>query len=269
MDTRDMLEGFIAEDLSRGDPTGDLLSDVEIAARMVSRERGVASGVAHAVAIFSSRGCACRVAVADGGVVEAGGLVMTVSGRAADVLALERTALNLVSRMSGIATQAADLASRLPDGVRLLSTRKTAPGLRPFDKEAVETGGGFRHRMALGEMIMIKDNHVAAEGSLERLVRRARARGGRFEVEVDTAQDALLAARLGAPVILLDNFEPEEIRGVVSALEREGLRGGVELEASGGITAQNIAEYGRSGVDCVSVGSMTSSVRGLDLSLEI
>lgn len=269
MNPRDVLEGFVAEDLSGGDPTGDLLSDVEITARMVSRERGVVSGVAHAVDIFSSRGCACRAALADGDTVDAGGLIMTISGMAADVLARERTALNLVSRMSGIATKAADLASRLPDGVRLLSTRKTAPGLRLFDKEAVEAGGGFRHRMTLGEMIMIKDNHVAAEGSLERLVRKAKERGGRFEVEVDTTQDALLAARLGAPVILLDNFEPAEIREAVSALEQEDLRGDVELEASGGITVQNIAEYGRSGVDCVSVGSMTSSVRGLDLSLEI
>ena len=269
MDTRDLLDVFIAEDLAGGDPTGDLLSDVSVTGNLVSRQRGVVSGAAHAVDIFATRGCSCVVVVADGETVDAGGVIMTVSGRAADVLALERTALNLMSRMSGIATQAATLASRLPEGVWLLSTRKTAPGLRLFDKEAVEAGGGLRHRMTLGEMVMIKDNHIAAEGSLERLVQRAMERGERFEVEVDTPQDALLAARLGAPMILLDNFDPADIRDTVAALEREGLRGDVALEASGGITLRNIDEYGKSGVDYVSVGSMTGSAPGLDLSLEL
>lgn len=268
-DKRALLHAFVAEDTAAGDPTGEMVSDAPVTGRLVARQAGVVSGTLHAKAIFEIRGCSCVIGVQDGGAIRAGDTLMTVSGMASDILSLERTALNLVSRMSGIATMAASLAALLPDGVRLLSTRKTAPGLRAFDKEAVECGGGLRHRMNLGEMVLIKDNHVAVEGSLERLVLRARERGGRFEVEVDAPQDAVLAARLGAPVIMLDNFTPDEIRRTVEELDGRGLRRGVELEASGGITLQNIAEYGRSGVDYVSVGSMTNSAPALDLGLDI
>ena len=269
MDVSPLLERFVQEDLAGGDPTGDMLPDVSIRADVVARQRGVVSGVRHAGVIFGMRQCRTRAVIRDGDEVEAGHTVMEVYGRAADVLALERTALNLLSRMSGIATMARRLASMLPPGVRLLSTRKTAPGLREFDKEAVEAGGGFRHRMRLGDMIMIKDNHIAASGSLEALVRDAVRRGGRFEVEADAPSDVLQAARLGAPVILLDNFTACMIRDAISMLEDEGLRGRVELEASGGITTQNIAEYGRSGVDCVSVGYMTNSAPCLDMGLDV
>ena len=269
MDALPLLERFVQEDLAGGDPAGDLLPDKTIRADVVARRSGVVSGLRHAGAIFAMRRCGTRTAMPDGGEVAAGRAVMEVTGRAADVLALERTALNLLSRMSGIATMARDLASRLPPGVRLLSTRKTAPGLRMFDKEAVEAGGGFRHRMGLGDMIMIKDNHIAASGSLGDLVRAAARRGERFEVEVDTPADALLAARLGAPVILLDNFAVPMIRDAVSMLEDAGLREKVELEASGGITMHNISEYGRSGVDCVSVGYMTNSAPCLDMGLDV
>ena len=264
-----LLERFVQEDLAWGDPAGDLLPDKTIRAGVVARRRGVVSGVLYVDMIFAMRRCRTHVIIPDGDEVAAGQAVMEVTGRAADVLALERTALNLLSRMSGIATLARDLASRLPPGIRLLSTRKTAPGLRLFDKEAVEAGGGFRHRMALGDMIMIKDNHIAASGSLESLVRAAVRRGGRFEVEVETPDEALLAARLGAPVILLDNLTVPLIRDVVSMLEREGLRRRLELEASGGITIRNISEYGRSGVDCVSVGYMTNSAPCLDMGLDV
>lgn len=195
--------------------------------------------------------------------------IMTVSGRAADVMALERTALNLLSRMSGIATISAALVARLPDNVKLLATRKTAPGLRVFDKEAVQAGGGYPHRFNLGEMIMIKDNHIASEGSMESLISRALARNKPFEVEVDTISDAVTAARMGAPIILLDNFEPADICKVVSLLIHENLRDMVKLEASGGITKQNIAGYGATGVDYISAGFVTSSPYSLDVSLEV
>ena len=269
MDAAPHLERFVREDLAGGDPTGDLLPDISIRAAVVARRRGVVSGARHAASIFSMRRCDSSITVRDGGTVEAGGVVMEVSGRAADVLALERTALNLLSRMSGIATASSEMASRLPPGVRLMATRKTAPGLRAFDKEAVEAGGGLRHRMALADMVMIKDNHAAAAGSLDVLVREAARRGGRFEVEADAPADAMAAARLGAPVILLDNFTPREVRGVVSALQKEGLRDSVELEASGGITPENVAEYGRAGVDCVSAGYLTNSAPCLDMGLDV
>lgn len=263
------MEWFVDEDLSGGDPTSEMLPDIVILGNVVSRQHGVVSGTRYAAAIFSMRRCDAEIVTADGCVVDAGGVVMKVRGRAADMLAIERTALNLLSRMSGISTIAKELASRLPTDVKLLATRKTAPGLRIFDKEAVEWGGGFAHRMGLGDMIMIKDNHIAAAGGMERLVRDATQSEDRFEVEVDTTVDALLAAKLGAPVIMLDNFTPEMIRETVEKLEDEGLRNDIKLEASGGITIENIAEYGRSGVDYVSVGYMTNSAPCLDMGLDI
>ena len=270
MDARSLLELFVQEDLAGGDPTSDLLErEATVRARIVSRQDGIVSGVGHAAAIFGMRACAADILVRDGERVAAGQTVMAVSGRAADVLALERVALNLLSRMSGIATLTARLVSELPEGVRLLATRKTAPGLRPFDKEAVEAGGGLRHRMNLGEMIMIKDNHISVDGSADRLIRKARLAGGRFEVEADTCAAALAAAALKVPVILLDNFTPDMIRDTVGELKRRGLRDAVELEASGGINAGNVAEYGRTGVDYVSAGCVTNSAPALDLSLEV
>ena len=268
-DREALLRSFIDEDLGAGDPTSELLSEAQVSGRVVSRQNGIVAGTRHARYIFSTLGCRCDIMVHDGRKIGAGEVVLKVSGRATDVLALERTALNLLSRMSGIATAAAGLAAALPDGVRLQATRKTAPGLRMFDKEAVEAGGGLVHRFNLGDMILIKDNHIAAEGSMEKLIARARERGGRFEVEVDTPSAALVAAREGAPIILLDNFEPKDIRYTVGMLRQAGLREDVVLEASGGITASNIAEYGASGVDCVSVGSMTNSAPVLDMGLDL
>ncbi len=269
MSSNDVILGFLEEDLGEGDPTSDLLPDVHITGRIVSRQEGTISGTLHAKTIFETRGCTCNIIVKDGCAVESGEKIMTVAGRASDILSLERTALNLLSRMSGIASMAATLSSRLPPNVTLLSTRKTAPGLRRFDKEAVEAGGGKRHRMNLGEMIMIKDNHIAIEGSLDRIIQCAKKKSAHFEVEVDTIQDALRAARFGAPLILLDNFTPEDIQRTVSALVRDGLRDTVKLEASGGITAGNIELYGSSGADYVSVGSMTNSAPALDIGLDI
>lgn len=215
------------------------------------------------------KSCRCELLIKDGDHIAAGDTIMQIFGTAAQIVSLERTVLNLVSRMSGIATVTHQMASKLPDGVQLLATRKTAPGLRLFDKEAVEAGGGLPHRYNLGSMIMIKDNHIAAEGSMDELIQRAAAISDRYEVEADTIQDALHAARLGAPMILLDNFTIPDIHSTVQDLRREGLREGVKLEASGGITPQNITEYGASGVDYVSSGYMTSSAPSLDISLDL
>lgn len=269
MNVRRLLESFVDEDLEQGDPTGCLLSDHIISGRIIARQDGIVSGTDHTRTIFGMKDCTCQIHVSDGQAVRAEQSIMTVSGRAADVMALERTALNLLSRMSGIATAAATLVALLPDGVKLLATRKTAPGLRIFDKQAVQDGGGHPHRFNLGEMIMIKDNHIAAEGSMRTLIKQAIAKNETFEVEADTIPDAIAAAEMGTPIILLDNFKPDDICEVVSQLIRENLRGGVKLEASGGITEQNIAKYGTTGVDYISVGSMTASPSCLDVSLEV
>jgi nicotinate-nucleotide pyrophosphorylase (carboxylating) len=151
----------------------------------------------------------------------------------------------------------------------LYATRKTAPGLRYFDKEAVEIGGGKKHRLRLDEMVMIKDNHIAVEQSLLSLIKKTKKKYKKFEVEVENAQDAVLAAQEGATIIMLDNFSPHQIIKTIKVLKSKKLRKNVLLEASGGINTKNISKYGKTGVDIISIGSITNSVKGIDVSLEI
>jgi nicotinate-nucleotide pyrophosphorylase (carboxylating) len=171
--------------------------------------------------------------------------------------------------MSGIATQTDRLVKKIPKKIKLYATRKTAPGLRYFDKEAVEMGGGKKHRLRLDEMVMIKDNHIAIERSLISLIKKTKKKYKRFEVEVENTSDAVLAAKEGATIIMLDNFTPAQIKKTIKTLKDQKLRDKVMLEASGGINSNNISEYGKTGVDIISIGSITNSVKGIDMSLEI
>jgi len=171
--------------------------------------------------------------------------------------------------MSGIATQTNQLVKKIPSKTKLYATRKTAPGLRYFDKEAVEIGGGKKHRLRLDEMVMIKDNHIAIEDSLLSLIKKTKKKYKKFEVEVENTKDAVLAANMGATIIMLDNFTPAQIKKTIQTLKDQKLRSKVLLEASGGITSKNISKYGQTGVDIISVGSITNSVKGIDMSLEI
>jgi nicotinate-nucleotide pyrophosphorylase (carboxylating) len=171
--------------------------------------------------------------------------------------------------MSGIATQTNQIVKKIPSKTKIYATRKTAPGLRYFDKEAVEIGGGKKHRLRLDEMVMIKDNHIAIEDSLLSLIKKAKKKYRKFEVEVENTQDAILAAKEGATIIMLDNFTPAQIKKTIQTLKDQKLRNNVLLEASGGINSKNIGKYGQTGVDIISVGSITNSVIGIDMSLEI
>jgi len=194
---------------------------------------------------------------------------MKVTGNADKILTCERTALNIITRMSGIATQTNELVKKIPKKTKLYATRKTAPGLRYFDKEAVEIGGGKKHRLRLDEMVMIKDNHIAVEQSLLSLIKKTKKKYKKFEVEVENTQDAILAAQEGATIIMLDNFSPAQINKTIKVLKNKKLRKNVLLEASGGITSKNISKYGKTDVDIISIGSITNSVKGIDVSLEI
>jgi nicotinate-nucleotide pyrophosphorylase (carboxylating) len=171
--------------------------------------------------------------------------------------------------MSGIATQTNEMVKKIPKKTKLYATRKTAPGLRYFDKEAVEIGGGNKHRLRLDEMVMIKDNHIAIADSLQSLIKKAKIKYKKFEVEVESISDAVLAAKQGASIIMLDNFTPTQIKKAIQVLKNQKLRNKVLLEASGGINLKNITTYGKTGVDIISVGSITNSVKGIDMSLEI
>ncbi len=265
------LEAFLKEDIGRGDITSKLLPRKNISAKIISRQHGIVAGVQYAREIFISRSCRVSILKKDSSRVAPNDTIMTISGQAYSVLSCERTVLNLLSRMSGIATEAnrlVQIIKSVNSKTDLYSTRKTAPGLRIFDKEAVEIGGGRKHRMTLDQMIMIKDNHIAA-ASLQSLVRSARRRYKKFEVEVESLDDAIMSAREGASIIMFDNMPTKEIIRIVRALQRLGLRRKVKLEASGGIDESNIRQYAKTGVDMISVGKMTSYVSGLDLSLEV
>ena len=266
------LEAFLKEDIGRGDITSKLLPRKKISAKIISRQHGIVAGVSYAKEIFVSRNCHVKILKSDGSKVAPNDIIMRISGPAYSVLSCERTALNLLSRMSGIATKTREFVKIIKSAnsrTDLYSTRKTAPGLRIFDKEAVEIGGGRRHRMTLDQMVMIKDNHIAASKSLQDLVRSAKKHYKKFEVEVENLDDALMAAREGASIIMLDNISPKEIVQIIKTLKRLGLRGKVKLEASGGIDVSNIRQYAKTGVDMISIGKLTSSVSGLDLSLEV
>ena len=263
---------FISEDIQGGDITSVLLPKKKIKAKIISRQEGVLAGVKFAGDIFRLKGCSVKIIKKDGAKLKSNQMILQISGNAGTVLSCERTALNLLSRMSGIATQTNFLVSKIRKinrKTKLYSTRKTAPGLRFFDKEAIMIGGGHKHRMSLNDMVMIKDNHLLITNSMEGIIKSARKRHKHVEVEVENQRDAILAASSGATIVMLDNFSPVQIKKTIAALQKKKLRNKVKLEASGGINSKNIAAYTKTGVDMISVGSITNSVSGLDLSLEV
>ena len=263
---------FISEDIQSGDITSVLLPKKKIKAKIISRQEGVLAGVKFAGDIFRLKGCNVKIIKKDGAKLKSNQIILQISGNAGTVLSCERTALNLLSRMSGIATQTNFLVSKIRKintKTKLYSTRKTAPGLRFFDKEAIMIGGGHKHRMSLNDMVMIKDNHLLVTNSMEGIIKSARKRHKHVEVEVENQRDAILAASSGATIVMLDNFSPVQIKKTITALQKKKLRNKVKLEASGGINSKNITAYAKTGVDMISVGSITNSVKGLDLSLEV
>jgi len=263
---------YVSEDVQSGDITSVLLPKKKIKAKIISREEGILAGVRFAREIFHIKGCLVRIMKKDGIRLKPNQVVLEVSGSARMVLSCERTVLNLLSRMSGIATQTNFLVSKIRKinrKTKLYSTRKTAPGLRFFDKEAIMIGGGHKHRMSLNDMVMIKDNHLLVTYSMEGIIKNARKQHKHVEVEVENQRDAILAANSGATIVMLDNFSPVQIKKTITALQKKKLRNKVKLEASGGINSKNITAYAKTGVDMISVGSITNSVKGLDLSLEV
>lgn len=204
----------------------------------------------------------------DGERVRAGRAVLRISGPTIGLLTAERTALNFLQRLSGIATLASRFAAAArPTGVRVVDTRKTTPGFRALEKYAVRCGGCSNHRSSLGEHVLIKDNHLAAAGSVARAVRRARAAAphlARIAVEAESLAEVRAACRAGADVILLDNLAPAQIRAAVRAI-----RGRALVEVSGGVRLDTLADYALPGVDVISVGALTHSAPAADLSLTV
>jgi len=272
----DKLKQILAEDVGQGDVTSEAVvpAGLTVEAVVVAKEAGVAAGIEETVIFAESLGLSVKAEVADGDEVKSGTVILKISGNARAILSAERTMLNLLSRMSGIATATRRLTEKLRKAnlaVKVAATRKTAPGLLYFDKKAVVVGGGDPHRLRLDDMILLKDNHVAIAGSVENAVKKAKAASlsNKIEAEVTSVADALKAAEAGADIVMLDNFSPRQVREAVEALKTAGFFGKVLLEVSGGITEENLLEYASTQVDVISMGALTHSVKALDISLEV
>src|SRR3989304_5971984 len=271
------LKQILAEDIGQGDVTTAAVvpSGLTAEAAVIAKKAGIAAGIEEAVTLAESLGLIVKTEVADGEKIKNRQLIMKISGDARTILSAERTMLNLLSRMSGIATTTRKLTDELKKAgstTKIAATRKTAPGLLYFDKKAVLVGGGDPHRLHLDDMILIKDNHVALAGNVENAVKRAKQNvsfSKKIEVEVSSVADALKAAEAGADIIMLDNFSPKQIKEAVKSLKKAGFFGKILLEASGEITAENLLGYAATQVDIISLGELTHSVRALDVSLEI
>ena len=273
-DTRELVARALAEDLGSGDITAEAVVPVDATGRATisQKQPGVVFGLDVAAEVFRQAGAGGLERLVTEGAWrdEVPVAVATAQGPARALLAAERTALNFLCHLSGVATLTATFAVRVEGtGARILDTRKTTPGLRALEKAAVAAGGGMNHRMGLHDAILIKENHAALAGGVGEAVRRAReARPGLpVEVECRDLDEVREGVEAGADRLLLDNMSTEELQAAVAAA-RTG-EGGPELEASGGITLENVAQVAATGVDFVSVGALTHSAPALDLSMAI
>jgi len=268
---------MLAEDLGQGDITTALIvpADSKAEAEIIAKEAGVIAGMEEAKILLESLGLIVETMVLDGEKVKAKSALMRISGDTRTILSVERTLLNIISRMSGITTTTRKLIGKIRKAklkTKVACTRKVAPGLLYFDKKAVLIGGGDTHRLHLDDMILIKDNHILVTGSIKKAMEKVRKDASfskKIEVEVTRVNDVLAAARARADIIMLDNFSPEQIEKAIKLLKKDRLFGKISLEASGGITSENILAYASTGVDIISLGEITHSAKALDMSLEI
>jgi len=270
------IHKFLEEDVGQGDITTALIpSDTIVEAEVIAKEDGVIAGIEETVAFLQSQDLQAKPLLSDGESVKKNAVIIRILGNARTLLSIERTLINLLSRMSGIATKTHRLIEKTRNTgykTRIACTRKVAPGLLYFDKKAVMVGGGDTHRLHLDDMVLIKDNHIAVIGDIMEAVKRARDEvsfSKKIEIEVSSVHQALDAAKAGADIILLDNFSAYKVKEAITLLKKKGLRENVLIEASGGINEQNILEYAATGVDIVSLGEITDSVKAFDMSLEV
>ncbi|MDZ4133874.1 MAG: carboxylating nicotinate-nucleotide diphosphorylase [Dethiobacteria bacterium] len=265
----DLLKKVFREDIGSGDLTTIYCvpPDKVGSGRLIAKEEGVLAGIDIAVEAFSylDRAVRCTKLFADGEKVSRSDLVMTVEGPLQQILSSERIALNLLQRLSGIATQTALWAEEIKEyPAKLTDTRKTTPGLRILEKYAVQMGGGQNHRLALDGGIMIKDNHIVAAGGIDKAVQAARKRAPftlKIEVEVTNLEELQEAIAAGADIIMLDNMDPETMHRAVEITASRVL-----LEASGNVTFSRLREIAATGVDYISCGALTHSVKAFDFS---
>jgi len=270
----DLLLSYLDEDTPFGDVTSDVvIPEISCEAHIRSEQNGIFAGLEEANLLFSHFGCEVRSFCRDGDTVTSEDILLSVKGRASSVLLVERTALNIIGRMSGIATQTRKLSGivvAINPRCKVTGTRKTSPGFRIFDKKAIVIGGGDPHRFNLSDGILIKDNHLALV-PLEEAMRAAKKSTAykKIEVEVESLEAALQTAKGGADILMLDNMNVERMTETIVALKSAGLREGLVIELSGGIDENTIRSFAGLDIDKISVGALTHTVRNFSMTLEM
>jgi len=268
------LLNLLHEDIPFGDITTEsVIPDTECRAMISVEQPAIVAGIEEVGTLFKYFGISVSGSVSDGTIIEAGYTVLSLNGNARSILTIERTALNIIGRMSGIATMThrySEIVHRIRPDCHIAATRKTCPGFRALDKKAVMIGGGDPHRWCLSDGILIKDNHLSFNTIPEAVSKaRSHSRYHIVEIEVSSEDDAVLAARSGADIIMLDNMDPTTVRGTIYRLRNEGLRDSITVEVSGGIDEDSLSSFADSGVDIISIGALTHSVKNISFHLDI
>lgn len=269
-----ILEYMLEEDEGFGDVTSNNVIDdnVEVSAYIVSKDNGILAGINVAKELFESKNVHVLFHLKDSNEIKKGDILMSLKGNARDILLVERTALNLLMRMSGVATAANNYVKLVGDKVTVAGTRKTQPAIGKFDKMALKIGGADTHRFSLDDMVLIKDNHIAVVGSPLEALKKAQENvsfSKKIEIEVESLEDAVACVSHGADIVMLDNMDPSQVGDVIAELEKLNIRDNSLIEISGGINEDNILDYVDLGVDIISIGGLTHSTRSLDFSLKI
>lgn len=269
------VRSFIAEDIKDSDITSEaLLSEEKAKAQIMVKQDCVVAGISEAIEIFRYFKLDVKTDTSDGEKVSKGDIILTIEGRAKDILAGERLALNFLARMSGIATETRNLvdkSQKINPDVRIAATRKTTPGFREFEKKAVVLGGGEPHRFSLDDAFLIKDNHLKLVPSIKEAVARAKSsepalKGKKVEIEVESLDDAIRATEAKADIVMLDNMSCEDAKTAYLSIKK--INPDVVVEISGGVRPDNIEGYAKH-ADMISLGYLTHSIKAMDFSLEI
>jgi nicotinate-nucleotide pyrophosphorylase (carboxylating) len=267
------IERFLEEDIGYNDISCKLVPQRHVEAIIFTKENCTIAGIEVTTSFFDYLGINYSTEHSNGDRLSKGGIIFSISGSSLSILRAERLVLNFLGHLCGIATntrRCVDMARQHSD-VRIACTRKTTPGLRKYEKMAVIAGGGDPHRFNLSDTIMIKDNHVKMMGIEDAILSAKRMAGftQKIEIEVESANDAIIAASVGADIIMLDNMGPMEVTDTVDMLMRSSIPEHVIIEVSGGINVDNLEDYAKTGVDVISMGSLIHQSQWIDVSLEI
>lgn len=270
-----IIKYMLEEDEGFGDITSEAVvnEDKIVEAHIISKDEGILAGADIIKEMFESKNIQVTFNLKDGNKIAKNDLLMSLKGDARTILLLERSALNLFMRMSGVASSANYHVSLVKDyDVIVAGTRKTSPAIGKFDKQALKIGGADTHRFSLDDMVLIKDNHIASVGTpLETLLKAKEnvSFSKKIEIEVESLDDAILCVENGADIVMLDNMAPDEVKNVLDELVKLNIRSNSLIEVSGGINNKNIVDYAKLGVDIISLGALTHSSRSLNFSLKI